>query len=59
MTSNTTEPGFPQTMRSVEISANEIQSEALFRFGREVLIRHDGEVYRLRLTSRNKLILTK
>lgn len=37
----------------------EISSEALLAGGKEVLIRHQGEAYRLRLTRQNKLILTK
>ncbi len=37
-----------------------IPSDTLFRFGRrEVVILHDGQAYRLRLTRQNKLILTK
>ncbi|MEF2550557.1 hemin uptake protein HemP [Aurantimonas sp. A2-1-M11] len=31
----------------------------LFSTGREILIRHADDIYRLRLTSNNKLILTK
>lgn len=31
----------------------------LFRAGNEVLIEHRGEIYRLRLTRQDKLILTK
>lgn len=34
-------------------------SRQLFGTGKEVLIRHAGEVYRLRMTRQNKLILTK
>ena len=34
-------------------------SEALLGEGREALIEHSGSVYRLRLTSTGKLILTK
>jgi len=34
-------------------------SDDLLRGGREVLIRHGGEVYRLRHTRNDKLILTK
>jgi hemin uptake protein HemP len=37
----------------------EIRSEALLGDGREVLIHHRGEVYRLRHTRNDKLILTK
>lgn len=36
-----------------------LESTRLFAVGREVRIRHCGEEYRLRLTSNNKLILTK
>lgn len=36
-----------------------LESARLFAVGREVRIRHGGEEYRLRLTSNNKLILTK
>jgi hemin uptake protein HemP len=34
-------------------------SEELFRGTREIWIEHGGEQYRLRITSRGKLILTK
>ena len=36
-----------------------LNAAELFSAGREVLIRHAGDIYRLRLTSNNKLILTK
>ncbi|MGH8080280.1 MAG: hemin uptake protein HemP [Lysobacter sp.] len=36
-----------------------VESTALLRGAREVLIRHGGEVYRLRHTRNDKLILTK
>ncbi|TQD45602.1 hemin uptake protein HemP [Lysobacter aestuarii] len=36
-----------------------LDSDALLRGGREVLIQHGGEVYRLRHTRNDKLILTK
>lgn len=36
-----------------------VESVALLRGAREVLIRHGGEVYRLRHTRNDKLILTK
>lgn len=41
------------------IEAKAIESNALLRGTREVLIRHGGEVYRLRHTRNDKLILTK
>ncbi|MCL6262368.1 hemin uptake protein HemP [Craterilacuibacter sp. RT1T] len=36
-----------------------LQSQQLFSHTREIKIEHAGEVYRLSLTSNNKLILTK
>lgn len=36
-----------------------MQSAALFLGRQEVVIRHDGQDYRLRITRQNKLILTK
>jgi hemin uptake protein HemP len=36
-----------------------VDSTTLMDGRREILIRHGGEVYRLRLTASNKLILTK
>jgi hemin uptake protein HemP len=36
-----------------------IDSNNLFAVSREVRINHEGEEYRLRITSNNKLILTK
>lgn len=36
-----------------------LDSADLFRDGREIIIRHGEEQYRLRLTSSNKLILIK
>ena len=48
-----------QTEFSVRVVDREIDSRDLFRFARELVIRHEGSLYRLRLTSQNKLILTK
>lgn len=36
-----------------------IPAEQLFDGRREILIEHEGETYRLRITRRNKLILQK
>ena len=36
-----------------------VTSTDLFRGGREIVIRHGGEEYRLRITRTGKLILTK
>jgi hemin uptake protein HemP len=45
--------------RQVKVVDGEIDSQELFQTERELLIRHGGMVYRLRLTGLNKLILTK
>jgi hemin uptake protein HemP len=36
-----------------------ISTEALFEGSREILISHNGETYRLRITAKGRLILTK
>ena len=45
--------------RSIAINGNRIDSRELFAAEREIIIAHGEENYRLRLTSQNKLILTK
>jgi hemin uptake protein HemP len=45
--------------RSVTVSGNRLDSRELFATEREIIISHGEEAYRLRLTSLNKLILTK
>ena len=45
--------------RSVAIDGNRIESRELFAAEREIIIAHGEDNYRLRLTSQNKLILTK
>ena len=45
--------------RTVAVTGNEINSRDLFCSDRELVIVHGGDRYRLRLTSQNKLILTK
>lgn len=45
--------------RSIPLTDNRIQSRDLFVSSREIIITHGEETYRLRLTSQNKLILTK
>lgn len=44
---------------ALPLNAGLLDSDELLRGGREVLIRHGGEVYRLRHTRNDKLILTK
>jgi hemin uptake protein HemP len=45
--------------RSIPLTDNRMQSRDLFVSSREIIISHGEETYRLRLTSQNKLILTK
>lgn len=54
-------PHAPRSTASITAagSGTQIDSAALLRGSREVLIRHGGEVYRLRHTRNDKLILTK
>jgi hemin uptake protein HemP len=46
-------------VRSIAVVDHRIESRDLFVATREITIGHAGEVYRLRLTAQNKLILTK
>jgi len=48
-----------EATRQIPVAGNRMDSTELFRLSREILITHGGETYRLRLTSQNKLILTK
>lgn len=41
------------------MKGNRIESRDLFAAEREIIIAHGEDAYRLRLTSQNKLILTK
>jgi hemin uptake protein HemP len=52
------EPAAPNG-RAIDIVNNRIESRDLFVATKEITIGHEGEVYRLRLTALNKLILTK
>jgi hemin uptake protein HemP len=45
--------------RTITVSGNRLDSRQLFVSDREIIIAHGEETYRLRLTSQNKLILTK
>jgi hemin uptake protein HemP len=45
--------------RRIVLRGHRIESRDLFVETREITIAHGGEVYRLRLTAQNKLILTK
>ena len=52
-------PGEPAGGRHLVIADNRIDSRDLFAGTREITISHGDGVYRLRITSQNKLILTK
>jgi hemin uptake protein HemP len=49
--------GSPQ--RTLTVADNQLDSRDLFASAREIVIAHGPDRYRLRLTSQNKLILTK
>lgn len=49
----------PRTASPVVVDSGEIESQTLLNGARELLIRHGGELYRLRHTRNDKLILTK
>ena len=51
--------GSAPTARSVVMNGNRIDSREMFAVEREIIIAHGEENYSLRLTSQNKLILTK
>jgi hemin uptake protein HemP len=45
--------------RSIPLADNRLNSRDLFAGAKEITISHGDEIYRLRLTAQNKLILTK
>jgi hemin uptake protein HemP len=49
----------PDGRRAVAVVDHRIDSRDLFASTREVTIAHGEDIYRLRLTAQNKLILTK
>lgn len=56
-TPNENEPRGP--VRSHDEPPKRVTAQDLFQGEREICIEHDGELYRLRITRRNKLILQK
>lgn len=52
-------PGNAQPRREITLLSNRIESADLFIGTREITIAHAGDIYRLRMTAQNKLILTK
>jgi hemin uptake protein HemP len=53
------DPDAGQQTRTIGIVAHRIDSRDLFAGRREIIIMHGSDTYRLRLTSQNRLILTK
>ncbi|WP_225112914.1 MULTISPECIES: hemin uptake protein HemP [unclassified Bradyrhizobium] len=49
----------PAATRTLTMRGSRIDSRELFAAEREIIIAHGEDSYRLRLTSQNKLILTK
>jgi hemin uptake protein HemP len=49
----------PKMVRNIPVVDDRIDSRDIFIGTREITIAHGGEVYRLRLTQQNKLIMTK
>lgn len=52
-------PDTPSTPGRKPAAPGIIPTDALFRGNQEILISHNGEHYRLRITKNGKLILTK
>ena len=52
-------PSVAMPERRIPLLENRIDSRDLFAGTREITIAHGHEIYRLRLTAQNKLILTK
>jgi len=54
-----TAASLPAASSTAKQSAVVFDSRSLFAAGREIAIRHDGQLYRLCLTRHNRLILVK
>lgn len=52
-------PKYRPLQTGVEGETRLVDAQELFLGGREVHIEHQGQLYRLRITRQNKLILTK
>jgi hemin uptake protein HemP len=52
-------PAAPSPTGASEELPKTVSTQDLFDGQREICIEHDGELYRLRITRRNKLILQK
>jgi hemin uptake protein HemP len=49
----------PIASGQVAAASDTIPAESLFKYGQEIRILHKGDLYRLRITRNDKLILTK
>jgi len=54
-----TSPRSPSESAQRTHAPSTLQTDALFQGNQEILINHNGENYRLRITKNGKLILTK
>jgi hemin uptake protein HemP len=52
-------PEAEDSTETVDPPAPVVEAKSLFGTNREIVIEHDGERYRLRITRRGKLILQK
>jgi hemin uptake protein HemP len=52
-------PSATAVTRTIKVRENRLNSQDIFVGTREIIISHGEELYRLRLTAQNKLILTK
>jgi hemin uptake protein HemP len=58
-TSNTLMTNVDAARRDIPVIDNRVDSRMLFGTAREIIIAHGPDMYRLRVTAQNKLILTK
>lgn len=56
---SSTEQSAAVPQRQISLAHNRVASRDLFVGTREITIAHGDDIYRLRLTAQNKLILTK
>ncbi|MBB4188284.1 hemin uptake protein HemP [Sinorhizobium terangae] len=59
MTPNDTDTARPSQPTPIGQNQRVVESRDLFRGDSEILISHDGTIYRMRITRQGKLILNK
>lgn len=59
MANNETSKQEKETQPDAKDAPKMVPAAQIFAGAREICIEHDGEIYRLRITRRNKLILQK